>query len=165
VRSQSTWLWHIQCVYPSCVKDAYTIKELIDNPNVIQRDNHAGVEPFSYLLLYSDRDCRSLQGLRSFVEGPQDVVLAADTAAEVSCEDSLVCLSNPTGPKCGSLGFNETQTIVTNVTDDDQVVACDTNGDCSSQLYKKCTVSFVPGCYQRWPSAKVLFSNPSAFVG
>jgi hypothetical protein len=155
----------ISSVYPSCVKDAYTIQELIDNPIVIQRDNRAGVEPFSYLLLYSDRDCQSLQGLRSFVEGPQDVVLAADTAAEVSCEDSLVCLSNPTGPKCRGLGFNKTQTIVTNVTDDDQVIACDANGDCSSQLYKECTVSFVPGCYQRWPSAKVLFSNPSAFVG
>jgi hypothetical protein len=152
-------------VYPSCVKEAYTIQELIDNPTVIQRDNRAGVEPFSYLLLYSDPNCRSLQGLRSFVEGPQDVVLAADTAADVSCEDSLVCLSNPTGPKCRGLGFNEIQTIVTNVTDDAQVVACDTNGDCSSQLDTECTLSFVPGCYQRWSSAKVLFSNPSAFVG
>jgi hypothetical protein len=129
--------------YPSCLFQAYTIKDLVENPSVIQRNSPTGVEPFSYLLLYSDPSCSNLQGLRSFEKGPQDIVLAAATALDVSCEDSLVCLSNPTGPKCTELGFNETKTIVTNVRDDGQVVTCDDNSDCNNPVSTECNLSFV----------------------
>jgi hypothetical protein len=141
----------------------YTIQELVKNPNVIQRQNPTGVEAFSYLLLYSDNNCRNLQGLRSFVKGPQDVVLASPTAANVTCENSLLYLSNPNDTKCLGLGYDETQTIVPNARNDNQVETCDDNGDCNLAS-TECIVSFVPGCYQRWPSATVLFSNPAALL-
>ena len=153
--------------YPSCVYSIVTGQDLVDDPTILYNpDPPKEVEQTVYAIYYSDEVCTEMQGLEGIVLGTS--YSAQGVADTVSCELSMPCVLNPTGPSCANVDKSKvTTTGVFNYQSPGELVYCD-GGDsasCQNATLNECSKSdLYPNCYRRMVSGTQTFSDPVSIV-
>jgi hypothetical protein len=89
--------------YPSCTYTLVTGTELVADPTVLYNANPPSqIKQTAYSVFYSDDLCTELAAMQGIVLNTNYTVRAVPDTT-VSCEESLACMLNPTGPSCADV--------------------------------------------------------------
>jgi len=157
--------------FPSCVVTLLTGQELVDDPSVLYNPNPPEqVRETAYVVYYSDDICTDVEALHGIVLETSNTVQGVDDT--VSCEESVACLLNPTGPSCAALEASLSDTTTGFVVKRDNetgfLYSCSDNDEsatCRNITTSACTKSqMFPNCYQRIVWGPDLLSDPESIV-
>ncbi|KAL3921617.1 MAG: hypothetical protein SGILL_002655, partial [Bacillariaceae sp.] len=154
-------------VYPSCLYSIVTGQELVDDPSILYNPSPPKeVDQTVYAVYYSNEGCTEMEGMEGIVLGAQ--YSAEGVADTVSCELSMPCMLNPTGPSCAATNKRDfNMSGVFNYQAEGDLVYCngDANASCQNATLNQCIKSdLYPNCYQRMVSGKQTFRDPESIV-
>lgn len=154
-------------VYPACHFSVAVTSDLLANPSLVTNHNVSNYPELTkhvYQAFYSDPSCKAFVGMEGVLTDGLSVRKTIQDRTNLTCEESMACVFNPTGERCKGYGGTTGSVWINATILDERVVLCPYAhpGDCE-WVPIQCQVDRnFPQCYSRWVTASDFFEDPAA---